>query len=470
MTNKSKIAKTFLRKLSDFGRNKSGQLALSFGLAAVPIMGATGIAVDYTRKVEAQAVTQAALDGAALAATAAHNSGEVKAVYEQAAQDFFDRNKPANLIGNPVVKVVVNYSKGEMVATIDASISTTMTKILGYDTIPLTNDHSGAVDDEGNPTGGAFGATISLPAFTVEHKGEIVFVMDYSGSMNRNPSGGGGEKKYITMRNEAARLVNALSQGKTSDYVKFGVVPFSSEVYATMKKKHWYGYTGDDLLASCSRDRKYPYNETAASPLYPFNRLHETRFGWVRYENSNQPWSRGFKRGRDNYRNNCRHYVRNNRNLEVQDLTGNHTDTYNKILSMKPYGGTHIAAGMEFGYHLLSPAEPFSQGVAYHSDDTEKAVILLTDGAQTTKAFGPGNSYNVTKGEKNLATLCTNMKANGIRILTVAYDLNNNATETRLRTCASSPDDYYDPDSKSELISSFSQITAKLARDMYLAK
>ena len=470
MTNKSKIAKTFLRRISDFGRNKSGQLALSFGLAAIPVMGISGMAVDYNRKIEAQSVTQAALDGAALAATAAHNSGENKAAYEQAAQDFFDHNKPSNLIGNPEVDIVVNYAKGTMVATVDAAIPTTLTKIFGYETMPLTNDHKGAVDDDGDPIGGSFGATISLPAFTVEHKGEIVFVMDYSGSMNRNARGGGGERKYITMRNEAAKLVNALSQAKTSDYVKFGVVPFSSEVYAEMKKKYWYGYTGEQMRSSCARDRKSPYNVSAATPLAAFDRRHITRFGWVRQERSHNPNSYRFRQGRDNYRNNCNSYASNYRNLKVQDLTKNHVDTYNKILSMRPYGGTHIAAGMEFGYHLLSPAEPFSRGVAFHTDDTEKAVILLTDGAQTTKAFGNGSSYNTRNGERNLATLCANMKADGIRILTVAYDLRNGATENRLRTCASSPNDYYDPDSKQELIASFSQITAKLARDMYLAK
>jgi len=465
MTKKINIAKSFLRRLKNFGRNKSGQVALAFGLAAVPIMGATGIAFDYSRKIEAQAGTQAALDGAAMAATSALNAGENEAAYKKAAQDFFNRNKPDNLIGNPEISINVDYNVGRLTATTDASISTTMARILGYDTMPLTNDFK-AVDEQGNVQAGSFGTAIAIPAFTVEHKGEIVMVMDYSGSMGWYL---GGEQKYKTMRNEAAKLVSALSQGKTNQYVKFGIVPFSSEVYTTMKKKFWYGFKGNQMRSSCTRDRKYPYNLAATKPTNPGKKKHITRFGWVAEEDSGNPNKSGFYDGWENYRSYCGEYS-GSRNLVIQDLTKNHTQTYNKILSMSPYGNTHIAVGMEFGYHLLSPNAPFNKGVAYNTEDTEKAVILLTDGAQTTRAFGSGGSYEVSDGKDNLETLCTNMKADGIRILTVSYDLYDSDTEQRLKDCATNTNDFYDADSKPELVSAFSNITAKLARDMFLAK
>ena len=62
------------------------------------------------------------------------------------------------------------------------------------------------------------------------------------------------------------------------------------------------------------------------------------------------------------------------------------------------------------------------------------------------------------------------MKADGIRILTVSYDLYDSDTEQRLKNCATNVNDFYDADSKPELVSAFSNITAKLARDMFLAK
>ena len=287
--------------------------------------------------------------------------------------------------------------------------------------------------------------------------------------------------------NEAAKLVNSLSQSQTNDYVKFGVVPFSSEVYATMPKKYWAGFTGDQNRSSCSADRFAPHNLSDSAPATS-SAWNKTKFGQVKQTKhkikvwngskwkNQQMWlptedpnSSYFYEGDYNYRYDCSDYS-GWRNIEVQDLTLNHNDTYNKILAMKPYSGTHIAVGMEFGFHLLSPGEPFTSGTSYSDDKTEKAVILLTDGAQTTKAFGNGGTYNVSNGENNLAKLCTNMKAKGIRIITVSYDLYDSDTESRLKSCATSQDDFYDADNKPELVAAFNNITAKLARDMFLAK
>jgi len=461
MTNKLKNAKRFLRRLEKFGRNKSGQVALTFGLAAIPLFGVAGVAVDYARKVDAQAGTQAAIDGAAMAATSALNSGESKAAYEKAAQDFFNRNKPDNLIGTPQVEIVVSFAEGTLVARTDAAIPTTMMSVLGYDSISLSNDSPGA----GGTGGGSFGTTVAIPAFTLEKQGEIVMVMDFSGSMGWYLN---GEQKYKTMRKEAAKLVSALSQAKTNKYVKFGMVPFSSEVFVNMKQKFWYGFKGNTKRASCTRDRRYPYNLVATKPTNPGNKTHITRYGWVTDEDSSDPNNNGFYQGWENYRGNCSEYPA--RNLVVQNLSKKHNATYDKILTMSPYGNTHIAVGMEFGYQLLSPNAPFNKGVPYNTEDTEKAVILLTDGAQTTKAFGANGSYSVSNGRDNLETLCTNMKADGIRILTVSYDLYDADTEQRLEDCATNANDFYDADSKDELVGAFSNITAKLARDMYLAK
>jgi len=477
MSKKISLTGGFMRLLAGFGQDRRGQVALTFGLAAIPLFGAAGMGLDMVRKIEAQSVTQAALDGAAMAATAALNAGENQAAYEKAAQDFFDRNKPDNLIGTPEVTVTVDYGSGTLSAKTQASITTTMTRILGFETLALVSENSGT----GGTGTGSLDATVSLPSFTPEHRGEIVMVMDYSGSMNWYL---GGERKYITMRNEAAKLVSALSQAKTNEYVKFGVVPFSSEVYTTMPKKYWHGFTGDDNRSACTRDRNYPYNLSDATPLQPINPTHETRFGkvipstdWV-YQNgqwqqitlpSDDPNSYYFYQGWENYRNVCSSYS-GSRNLIIQDLTQNHNDTYNKILSMSPYGNTHIAVGMEFAYHLLSPEAPFTSGVSYSDSGTEKAVILLTDGAQTTRAFGPSGQYGVSNGRNNLEALCVNMKASGIRILTVSYDLQDSDTENRLRNCATSQEDFYNADTRQELVEAFNGITAKLAKDMFLAK
>jgi len=490
----SNITSRLSNKIRRFTRDKSGNIALVAGGSALVFFGIAGMGIDLARQMDAQSKTQAALDGAAMAATAAFNSGENIQVATTRALEFFNKNKPSNLVGNPGVNVEVDLAKGKLIASVQAKIKTSMFKMMGAKYLPIKS--SGSAD---GPNANKMVTEISLPAFTQEHRGEIVFVMDYSGSMNYSL---GGEKKYITMRNEAAKLVNSLSQAKTNEYVQFGVVPFSGEVFATMKKKFWYGFTGNQDRASCTRDRRFPFNTTDATPLNTGQAESETKFGQVkettervrvreRYRRCNRrgrhcrwrwrwvwknqtvpsgnPNQASFYDGNENYRNSCGNY-NGWRHLEVQNLTDNHQDTYNKILQMRPYGWTHIALGMEFGYHLLSPNAPFTSGVAYGTETTEKAIILLTDGAQTSKAFGQNDSYTRHNGETNLTTLCTNIKASGIRILTISYDLNNVQTENRLKACASKTDDFYNADSRDELVAAFSGITAKLARDMFLAK
>src|SRR6185503_19211412 len=49
-----------------FGADRSGNVAIIFGIAAIPVFGLVGAAVDYTRANAARTAMQVALDAAAL--------------------------------------------------------------------------------------------------------------------------------------------------------------------------------------------------------------------------------------------------------------------------------------------------------------------------------------------------------------------------------------------------------------------
>jgi len=55
------------RLLSDFCSDQRGNVAMIFGLAAIPILGVMGVAVDYTRATNFRVVLQSAVDASALA-------------------------------------------------------------------------------------------------------------------------------------------------------------------------------------------------------------------------------------------------------------------------------------------------------------------------------------------------------------------------------------------------------------------
>jgi Flp pilus assembly protein TadG len=428
-------------------RDQGGNVAVLCALVALPLVASVGVAVDYGREVAATSELQVAADSAALAAASAYALGN--ADYATLADDMLERNLSASLglRGTDVTtKVAVDTSANTLTVTAETSIPAVFMKVLGIAKLTLGNT------DVGQPGSSASGvlSSVSLPVFSDHHKGEIVVVMDYSSSMTEYV---GGTRKYITMRGEAKKLLEELSQDGANLDVKFGLVPFSHAVRVTMPRNYYYGQNTSGTLTSCIDDRNYPYNTEATTPSTS-SKNHPSKF----------------------FQTSCSYF--SSRSLNVRALSTNHAGSIAQIDVMEPYGNTHIALGMETAWHLLTPNAPYTEATEYN-DETLKAVVLLTDGQQTSPGYGPNNTWSVTQAEANLSTLCTGMKEAGIRVVTVSFDLSdseNAATETRLRDCASENDErpgekfYFNTDTNEELASAFGIIRNTLARTMYLSR
>ena len=279
-----------------------------------------------------------------------------------------------------------------------------------------------------------------------DKKAEIALVLDYSGSMEETS---GTKVKYVAMKDAASKLVTDLTTSSPGK-VKFGLVPFSHQVHLSMSDSFIVGGSGSSTWTGCTQDRQYPHNLTDNTPTsadkskwgHPFAPDHA---GWG-----------------------CSGYVDNH--LQVKPLTSDGNAITSQLAAMRPYAWTHIALGVEFGYHLLSPNLPFDQGVAYGDTETQKFMIVLTDGMQTEPAFGPGSTRSVAQGESNLEQLCENAKADGIRIITLAFDLYDTSTRTRLKNCASDSDSFFVADDATDLSLAFEDIKTAVASEIYLKK
>jgi Flp pilus assembly protein TadG len=173
----------------------------------------------------------------------------------------------------------------------------------------------------------------------------------------------------------------------------------------------------------------------------------------------------------------------------IQPLTNTKSQITTAIAALAPQGGTNIHAGTEWGFRVLSPTEPFTEGSPY-SALTSKVMIIMTDGENT--AYQDGNMNNTTfyssygfpwngrmgtatstdaqlQTEMNARTLatCANAKAAGITVYTVGLAVDQSsdpATNTKmLQDCSSGSGYYFFPASSSDLTSVFTNIAKQLS-------
>jgi len=408
-----------------FGTCQGGAIAVLYAISAIPIFVAAGSAVDYIRYVAGTTELQAALDAAALAAASTPDATDEERL-ALAEATFIMNLEDSNLSAGAITRSF-EIEDETVVAAADMNMATSLMKFAGFQSMKLS-----------------IGAEIAVPA---NKEAEIALVLDYSGSMNETIAGG---VKYVAMKNAAKDLISDL-EAANPDKVEFALVPFSHHVYGTFAKSHILGQSGLGTWTGCTQDRKYPYNLTDATPT----------------ADNNTKW--GQAQAPVHISSGCSGYVSNN--LVMKPLTNDFAGLKSQLDIMTPYAWTHIALGVEFGFHMLSDNAPFNEGASYDDDETKKFMVILTDGAKTEPAFGSGSTRTVAQGEANLETLCTNVKAKGITVITIAYDLDDNATTQRLKSCATNPNtNFFVATDTAAVASAFDNIKSIITAEVFISK
>jgi len=186
----------------------------------------------------------------------------------------------------------------------------------------------------------------------------------------------------------------------------------------------------------------------------------------------------------------------------LTDLTTSKSTVIDAISDMPATGSTNIQAGVSWGWRTLSPEVPFSQGRDYSVSDNKKIMIVMTDGNNTAypitsssyskrnKSFyntwsfsesdrifdgfdsiaNPTHDYTTFRMamDEYLVETCENVKASGISIYTIAFDVpNGSSVKTMLESCASTDlgggKQYFDAQNNAQLVATFQQIAEQLA-------
>ncbi|MEQ1770242.1 MAG: TadE/TadG family type IV pilus assembly protein [Devosia sp.] len=175
-------------------------------------------------------------------------------------------------------------------------------------------------------------------------------------------------------------------------------------------------------------------------------------------------------------------------NISMLPLTATKSSVISKISAMASQGGTNIHQGVMWGFHMLSPTEPLTEGKPF-AGTTSKVMIVMTDGENTHswtndyagadwytaygypyqgRLTGADNTALQTEMDNRTKTTCTNAKAKDIVIYTVGLSPPNQSTRDMLTACATDATKAYFPTTSTELVSVFQAIAGQLA-DLRLA-
>ncbi|MES1199845.1 MAG: ubiquitin-activating E1 FCCH domain-containing protein [Pseudomonadota bacterium] len=153
-------------------------------------------------------------------------------------------------------------------------------------------------------------------------------------------------------------------------------------------------------------------------------------------------------------------------------------------LTASSYTGGQI--GTAWGWYMISPDwntvwTGTSAPAAYNAPQTAKVAVIMTDGTYNlmycngvmSKDAGSGSSTNHANcnapngdGTAQAQAICTAMKAKGIIIYTVGFDMSGEpqSSTTMLTQCATSPSYFYNADDGTALHQAFASIATSISQ------
>lgn len=456
----------FYDRLRVFANARGGSIAVTFALMLTTMLVATGLSIDYNRSVTVQAALQNDLDAAMLAA--AQKSEDIDEI-KSFAQHFLGDNwhNKYGVTGT----VAVNVTKPEdnlLLGSILVKVPTTFMAIAGKSEVDI------AVESE-----------IQMAAGNIE----VALVLDVTDSMIGT--------KIEALKDSATSLIDkAFEDQRSRDHVRIALVPFADYVNVGEMNRNadWIDVPLDsetttetcidnyqEVIGTTNcRTETYTYDRDGVPVTYqaevcdyqygpPSNRCFTTT-NLVRWYGcaASRDYPLDVTDGQWDTR------VPGAMNVSCgapgMELTNDDAALRQRIDDITTFGNTYIPAGLFWGWTVLSPQEPFATAKGYGEKvdgaTVEKVMVLMTDGANTrspnyiTKNHG---GSDVALANARTAELCTNIKAAGIKIYTVAFDVDEEDVKDMLRACASSDRQFYDAEDATELETAFANIGANLS-------
>jgi Flp pilus assembly protein TadG len=396
------MAAWLLRKSSSFAEDRRGTVAIIFALMSFAFLMVAGVAIDYSRVIHMNKRMMNAADAAALAAGGALLDGRLNDnEIELLAQNYFNKNmeQAGSSFGTfSEPEVTVDRAGGDIVIASVATVPMSITKIAGITEVRMPVNVATSFDQQDI---------------------ELGLALDVTGSMRGT--------KLTDLKNAAKDLIDILMPDSgQSNRVRIGLAPYAASINAGSYAETVTGHSGGH---NCVHERTGAERFTDAAPI-GINML-------KRRDSMSCP------------------------SATVQALTDNKSLLKSSIDSYSASGRTAGHLGASWAWYLISPAwnaiwPSSGRPVEYGTNDTTKAVILMTDGIFNQR-------YESTNGssEAQARAVCADMKSKGVAVYSVAFQAPSTA-QALLQDCSSGSSFYYSAENGEELRQAFTEIAKTL--------
>ena len=525
------------RAVSAFAADRRGVVAIFFVLALVPIVAAGGAGVDLSRAYTVKQRLGNALDAAGLAVGSA--SGLSDSELNTLAQKYFDANYPAKELGVPATPVLT-INDSEITLTATADVDTTLLRLAQIDSllvaatttikreetkgleVVLVLDNTGRMHprmaslkeasetfveilfgDEAEPDFLKVGIVPFTGAVNVgtdenfrrkyiegeDGEGEGSDTTGGQGQEGSDTTGGQGQEGSDTTGGHQPTANSTTGGNPTAGGQQPSANPTTGGQgggggEGSVQEEQTAGRSDQDYLPDhwrgCVEAREHPFDTTDDSQLEPdlgggkwrrfLSPFHNQANNWVRLRPIGGPFSNHMFVGPNKL---CP--------VELLPLTNVKEDVLDKIDEMLAYGFPHINLGAVWGWRVLSPSEPYTNGAAYSDEKTNKAIVIMTHFHNIISAFSTiytaydtpandrlGNIPNRSLGRGNreldrrLTDVCTKMKNLDILVFTIVFDSRNGSLKRLMSDCATDSGKHFEPSSGADLQQAFESIAAQL--------
>jgi Flp pilus assembly protein TadG len=446
------VLSRLLPTLRSFRAARRGNVAITFALAAIPMIGFVGAAVDYSQANLVKTDLQTALDSTALMLAKEAPTDTAGQLQTDALKYFtalFNRPEAKN------IQVTATYSaNGGSSISVNGSVSvpTNFVQLIGYSNFTISGS-----------------STTKWGSSRLR----VALVLDNTGSMANHG-------KIGALKTATENLLSQLqSAATTNDDVYVSIIPFVKDVNVdpVNHAAAWIDWTDWNANnGTCSKGKsgsngsgQGTTQSSCSGTWTPAN--HNTWNGCV--------VDRGRANAPDpaNYDTNV---VTPTPNIKEtlfsaeqysscpQAAMGLSYDwsTMNRLVNnMSAVGNTNQAIGLALGWLSLTGGGPFAAPRMDPNYTYSQNIILLTDGLNTQDRWYTNQSSIDARQQMT----CDNIKAASITLYTIQVNTDGDPTSALLQRCASSSDKFFLLTSADQILPTFNSIGANLSK-LYIAR